>query len=76
MRSVRSECLAKIIPLGECHLRLVMTEFTEHYHRERNQQGLDNQLLEATARAPGRRGPVRRRERLGGVLNYYYRGAA
>ena len=76
VHSVRSECLAKIIPLGERHLRLVMTEFTEHYHRERNHQGLDNQLLEATARAPGRRGPVGRRERLGGVLNYYYREAA
>jgi putative transposase len=38
--SVKSECLAKIIPLGERHLRKAVTEYTEHYHVERNHQGL------------------------------------
>ena len=36
VRTIKSECLAKIIPLGERHLRLVLAEFAEHYHRERN----------------------------------------
>ena len=39
VRSVKSECLAKIIPLGERHLRKAVKEYTEHYHLERNHQG-------------------------------------
>jgi transposase InsO family protein len=46
VRSIKSECLAKIIPLGERHLRLVVSEYVEHYHLERNHQGLENQLIE------------------------------
>jgi hypothetical protein len=44
VRSIRSECLAKTIPLGEQHLRHAVKEYTEHYHAERNHYGLDNQL--------------------------------
>jgi hypothetical protein len=46
-----------------------------HYHRERNHQGLANRLID---RPPAQRttGPVRRRQRIGGILNYYYRSAA
>ncbi len=39
--SVKSECLAKILPLRERHLRKAVKEYTEHYHLERNHQGLD-----------------------------------
>jgi len=46
IRSIKSECLAKIIPLGERHLRHAVKEYTEHYHVERNHQGLDNRLIE------------------------------
>ena len=45
VRSVKSECLAKMIPLGERHLRNAVAEYTEHYHAERNHQGLGNQLI-------------------------------
>ena len=41
---MKSESLAKIIPLGERHLRKAVREYTEHYHLERNHQGLDNEL--------------------------------
>jgi len=75
VRSIKSECLAQIIPLGERHLRKTVTEFTEHYHLERNHQGIENRLIEDTRRDRTRRGPIRRRERLGGTLNYYYREA-
>jgi putative transposase len=52
-----------------------VSEFVEHYHLERNHQGLDNQLL--TPLAPGNDfAPIARRDRLGGLLNYYYRDAA
>ena len=80
MLSVRSECLDKLVPLGERHLRLAISEFVAHYHLERNHQGVDNRLLTAIA-APanenaGPAAPIARRERLGGILNYDYRPAA
>jgi transposase InsO family protein len=76
VRSVKSECLAKIIPLGERHLRKAVKEYTEHYHLERNHQGLDNELIERLIDGPNMEATVNCRERLGGILNYYYRKAA
>jgi len=77
VRSVKSECLSRVIPLGERHLRHVLTEYAEHYHRERNHQGLGNRLVETPpANTNTGEGAVRRRIRLGGLLSYYYRGAA
>ena len=76
MRSIKGECLAKIIPLGECHLRNAVKEYTAHYHLERNHQGLNNERIEKRAGATRRRGAIRCRERLGGVLNDYNRAAA
>jgi putative transposase len=74
VRTIRQECLRRIIPLGEAHLRHTLREFVEHYERERNHQGVDNRLLVA---APmNDQGPVERRERLGGMLNFYYRQTA
>ena len=49
-------------------------EYVEHYHRERNHQGLENELIEGV-RAVERVGRIRRRQRLGGLLNYYCRAA-
>jgi putative transposase len=74
VRSLRQECLRRIIPLGERHLRKIVAEYVEHYHRERNHQGLGNKLI-VPAPTNGR-GPVLRRERLSGVLNFYHRDAA
>jgi putative transposase len=74
VRSVREECLNRVVPLGERHLRTILREFVTHYHRERNHQGLANALIDSPAHPAT--GPVRRRQRLGGVLNYYYRSAA
>jgi len=77
IRSVRGECLSRMIPLGERHLRHLLSEYLVHFHQERNHQGLDNRLIEPlAANANSRKGSVRRRKRLGGVLNYYYREAA
>jgi hypothetical protein len=53
-----------------------VAEFVEHYHLERNHQGLDNQLLTAPVSPGNDNAPIARRERLGGLLNYYYRSAA
>jgi len=76
VRSIKSECLAQIIPLGERHLRNAVTEYTEHYHFERNHQGLDNELIEKPSDEANIDGAIECRERLGGVLSYYYRRAA
>jgi putative transposase len=76
VRSVKSECLAKIIPLGKRHLRKAVMEYTEHYHLERNHQGLDNELIEKLIDERNMDGAVECRERLGGILNYYHRRAA
>ena len=75
VRSVREECLNRVIPLGERHLRWTLAEYFAHYHGERNHQGLKNELID---RSPQQRdsGPVRRRQRVGGLLSYYYRAAA
>ena len=61
VRSVRDDCLNHIVPLGESRLRRVLREYLEHYHLERNHQGLDNQLIEpraGPAKAPDRTCPM------------------
>jgi hypothetical protein len=59
VRSIKEECLNRIVPLGEWHLRRALTEFVRHYHHERNHQGLANELIEGLPARPTR-GPVRR----------------
>jgi transposase InsO family protein len=74
VRSIKEECLDRLMPFGERHLRRAIAEFVAHYHWERNHQGLGNELIECVP-AEGRVGRVRRRQRLGGLLNYYARAA-
>jgi len=49
IRSIKSECLDRMIILGEAHLRYVISEYVQHYHTERAHQGLDNNLIEPPA---------------------------
>jgi transposase InsO family protein len=73
VRSIKEECLDRIIPLGECHFRRAVREFVEHFHLERPHQRLGNTLIDG---APaGSFCAIRRRSRLGGLLNYYERAA-
>ena len=74
VRSIKDECLNRVIPLGERHLRRVLHEFVEHYHGERNHQGLGNELIDGAPTIDGVE-RIRRRQRLGGLLNYYSRAA-
>ena len=46
VRSIKEECLNRVIPLGEGHFRRTLAEFVAHYHRERNHQGLGNELID------------------------------
>ena len=72
-RSARM-CLSKIILFGERSLRRALCEYVEHYHAERN-QGKDNVLLFPRNTDIHREGAVQCRERLGGLLRYYYQEA-
>lgn len=74
VRSIKEECLDRLIPLGERHFRRALAEYIVHYNRERKHQGLGNDLI-AGVRAQPASGSVRRTQRLGGLLNYYYRAA-
>jgi putative transposase len=76
VRSVKEECLSKIILFGERSLRRALGEYLEHYHAERNHQGKGNVLLfpRGTNIRPDER--VQCRERLGGLLRYYHQEAA
>jgi len=77
VRSIKEECLSKLILFGETSLRRVVYEYLQHYHQERNHQGKDNLLLFPVS-APHTSGPqaaIRCRERLGGLLKDYSRAA-
>ena len=76
VRSAKEECLAKLILFGEGSLRRALSEFTQHYHSERNHQGRENLLL--FPRGPSgdpSRGDIQCKQRLGGLLKYYARAA-
>ena len=73
--AIKSECLNRIVPLGERHLRRAVNDFVEHYHLERNHQGLNNELIVPQAAPANDSAPIECRERLGGILKHYYRTA-
>ena len=74
VRSIKSECLDQMIFLGRESLVRAITEYAAHYHDERSHQGLGNVLISGSV--PESEGAVDVRERLGGLLKYYYRKAA
>lgn len=45
VRTIKESCLERMILFGEGSLRKAIHEFIEHYHRERNHQGLGNRLI-------------------------------
>ena len=76
MRSIKSECLEKMIFFRENMLRNAVREYLSHYHHERNHQGLDNTIIDPKGEVGKISGKIECRERLGGILRYYYRDAA
>jgi putative transposase len=76
VRSIKEECLNRLIFFGQASLRHAVREYMAHYHRERNHQGVGNRVLKPIPQTPQPRGGVERRQRLGGMLTYYYREAA
>jgi putative transposase len=75
IRSVREECLDKLLIINQTHLRRVMHEYIEFFNTARSHQGIDQQIptpktIHETT------GPVRCRSVLGGIIHDYYRDAA
>jgi len=77
VRSVKEECLLRLILFGEASLHHALTQYVEHFHHERNHQGKGNVLLFPAFRSDtARQSPMQCHERLGGLLKYYTRDAA
>ena len=74
VRSIKEECLDRVVVLGERHLRCAVSEFVAHNHAERNHPSVENELIQPRGRQ-ARTGGVRRRQHMGGMLNYSYRAA-
>jgi transposase InsO family protein len=75
VRSIKEECLSRMIFFGQASLQHAIRQFMTHYHTERHHQGLENRLLQPVSTALLHH-PIQRRKRLGGILSYYHRAAA
>jgi transposase InsO family protein len=77
-RSVKDECLSKMILFGEASLRQVLSTYVSHFHHERNHQGKGNVILYPMPadRIGESTGEIQSREHLGGLLKFYFREAA
>ncbi len=76
VRSVREECVDKILILGEGHLHRVLNTYVDYYNCARPHQGINQRCPVSLQRSTARDGPIARRDILGGVLHDYYRRAA
>jgi len=76
VRSIKDECLNRMIFFGERSLRKATREYAAHYHRERNHQGLDNRLIEPSDCGESASTAIKCAQRLGGMLRFYHRAAA
>ncbi len=75
MRSLKHECLNRMIFFGENQLRKAVTQYLIHYHEERNHQGLKNRLIIPMEKPPDITKPIETTQRLGGLLKSYQRAA-
>ena len=76
VRSVKTECTGRMVFFSRSSLERALMHYVAHYHEERNHQGLQNHLLKCSDSPINLVGRVERRERLGGMLNFYHREAA
>ncbi|MBL9168796.1 MAG: transposase [Verrucomicrobiales bacterium] len=76
VRTIQESCLDNLILFGESSLREAASQLVEHYHQERNHQGLENKIIRPEFEEFPAEGSVHGRKRLGGLLNYHYRKAA
>ena len=77
VRTIKTECLSKLVLFGETSLRRTLHDFLKHYHHERNHQGKDNLLLfpAPASLPPTNRDAIHCYRHLGGLLKFYQRAA-
>jgi len=75
VRTIRQECLDRMVFFGETALRRAVEQFMVHYNTDRNHQSLGNTIVQPEVPTFPAVGEICRRRRLGGLLNYYYRAA-
>jgi len=71
--SVRRECLDRMLVVSRQHLEQVLAEYVDHFNRHRPHRSLDQQPPDRE-QVPDQTtgvGPVRRRDRLGGLIHEY-----
>jgi len=75
VRSIREECLDRVVLFRESSLRRALRQYESHFARERSHQGVGNRLVSPDPEDPGN-GEVECRPRLGGLLRFSRRAAA
>jgi len=75
VRSIKHECLNRLIPIGEQHLQNPIDAFVEHYNRDRSHHGLNNELLKPSSKPASTAGRIECDEQLGGLIRSYRRPA-
>ena len=75
VRSIRHECLSRIVPIGERNVTEAIDAYVDHYNRERPHQGMDNELLTPSSESATDNGTVVCDEQLGGLIRSYRRAA-
>jgi putative transposase len=75
VRSVKEQCLSRMIITSEEGLRKALKEYIEYYNHERCHQGLGNQIPcpRAEDSIGQRDGKITKKQHLGGLLNFYSR---
>ena len=76
IRSVREECLDKMLVINQAHLRRVMRDYVGFFNTARPHQGIEQRIPVPAATSCQTNGPVRCRNVLGGIIHDYYRAAA
>jgi len=76
VKSVKNEVIDRQVLFGKKALSHSLKEYVAHFHHERNHQGLGNTIPFPSETVGDITGKIRKRERLGGLLKYYYRQAA
>ena len=75
VRTIREECLDKILVINQAHLRQILKTYISHYNHARPHQGISQQSpIPFQKLEPG--GNIRSRDVLGGIIHEYHRKAA
>ena len=75
VKTIKEQCLSRMIITSEEQLRKAVKEYLEYYHRERGHQGIGNVIPfpRPENNVGSLEGKITRKSRLGNLLNSYFR---